>query len=191
MLTTPDMPIDYLKIPTHHRLVHSTTRRTSLFVEQPNQLDQCISSNLSLPSATNSILKKPNSSGQRQSISSHPNVHYTFIEKDHVDNLEFSPSFIVPTIESSPMIENNLLDPSHENRQRLLKTPTSHGVHALPKKSTWSNPFFRGRYEKRLYSLFPLFFSIKSRIVSMKYKLDISFERLTKTRHALSGSSHV
>jgi hypothetical protein len=151
MLTTPDMPIDYLKIPTYHELVHSKTRRRSLFVEQSNQLDQCISSNLSLPSSSNSILKKPNSSSRRQSISSHSHVHYTSIEKDHADN---SPSFIVPTVESSPLIENNLLDTSHENRQRLLKTPTSHGLHALPKKSPWSNPFFRGRYEKRLYTLF-------------------------------------
>ena len=154
MLTTPDMPDDYLKIPDNHRLVHSKTRRTASFIEQSNQLDEPTASNLSLPSLANSILKKPNSPGGHQSIFSRLNVHYTTTEKDHEDNVEFSPSLIVPSVESSLFTEKNVHDTPRENKQRLFKTPSPYGLNTLPKKSRWSNPFFRGRYEKSSYSCF-------------------------------------
>ncbi len=150
MLTTPEIPLDYLKVPTNQRVVHSKPRRTSSFIVKSNQFDERFASNLSLPSAGNSILNGPNPSRQPQSISSHLSVHSALRtnenENEDEDKIEFIPSLIVPTIELSPLREN-----TKTNNHHFLKVPKNYRLHELLQESGWSNPLLHGRYEKKIY----------------------------------------
>ncbi len=151
MSTTPEIPVNYLKVPSNQRLVHSKPRRNASFVLKSNQSDERIASNLSLPSAGHSILKQSNSSHQHPSTSSHLSVHYSPVKNKDEDKIEFIPSVISPTIESSTLIENNQTEHTQTHNHQSLKAPGHYGLRKLLSKPCWSNPFAEGRYEKRIY----------------------------------------
>jgi hypothetical protein len=143
MLTTSDIPLDYLKVPTNQKLVNSKLpHRTSSFIVQSNQPNERIASNLSLPSAGNSILKSPDSSSQRQSTSSRLSVHYTPVVNE--DELEFIPSLIIPTIESSSS-SSSFIENTPTNNRHAFKIPKHYGFHELLDKSSCSDLFLHGR----------------------------------------------
>ncbi len=180
MSTTPETPMDYLKVPTNRRLVHSTPRRNASFVLKSNQSDERIASNLSLSSAGHSILKQPNASLQHPTTSSRLSVHYSAVKNEDEDK-------------SSTLIENNQVEPTQTQNHHSLKMPEHYGLPKLIKESRWSNPFGEGRYEKRFISIAfffhdYLFNQIESdnrfmHIVYIKYKLDISFECLKRNTY--------
>ncbi len=123
--------------PTGERLVLSKpSRRTTSFIVQSNPLDERHASNLSLPTIANSILKSPNSSRQRERMSSHLRVHYTPMTTADEEEIEWLPPLVAPTI---PPSKNT---PRKHRRFRLF-----------PSKPTWSNLFAVGRYEKFCFRL--------------------------------------
>jgi hypothetical protein len=158
MLTKSELPIDYLKVPTNQKIVKSIPRRTSSFPAQPSQLDERIASNLSLQSVGNSILKQPNSHHQHQSTSSHLSVHYSTNENENKINL--SPSLILPTIESTPLIENNQVEDPQTNNHHFSKMPIQCRLCELLQRRTWSNPFPQRRYENGTFNSIELLFMI-------------------------------
>jgi hypothetical protein len=139
MLTTPEMSIDYLQVPTNRRSNQSTPRRTASFTEKLNEHDERFTSNLSLRSTTHSILKKSNS--PCNSTSSRLNVHYTPIVTANEDELE-----LIPTTASPPLIEN-----SHKDNHHHSKTSNQYRHITLLQRSTWPNLFSHGRYEKNIH----------------------------------------
>ncbi|CAF1217232.1 unnamed protein product [Adineta steineri] len=108
MLTTPDTPLDCLKIPDNQKLLSPKPRRTISFTEQPGQVDERIASNLSLSSLKPSILKKPNST-----VSSQLNVYYTPMDNDNKEKIPFH--------SSSTSIENNLHKTTHKDQEHLFE----------------------------------------------------------------------
>jgi hypothetical protein len=138
-----ETPIDYLTVPDNQNLVQSNPRRTASFNEKLNQLDERLASSLSLPSATNSILKKSNS--PRNSISSRLNVHYTPVANENDDKVE-----IMPTIEPPPLIQNNRLKNFHTNNRHHSKPSKSHGFIKSLRNSRPPTTFLQERYEKLL-----------------------------------------
>lgn len=137
MLTTPEIPIDYLTVLTNERLIPTKPRRTASFIMQSNQADERIASNLSLQSARNSILKQSNSPRRRPSTTSQLSVHYSPITTENNEQIE---------IIRSP-IENDQEKPTHTNRYSFFKKSNYDGLNALFRNRNWSNPFFHGRYE--------------------------------------------
>jgi hypothetical protein len=137
MLTKPEIPIDYLTVPTNERLIPTKPRRTASFIMQSNQPDERIASNLSLPSAGNSILKQSNTPRRRPSTTSHLSVHYSPVTTENNEQIEIIPS----------PIENDQEEPTSTNRYNLFKKSNYDGLNALFQNRNWSNPFLHGRYE--------------------------------------------
>ncbi len=139
MSTTPQIPLDYLQVPTNQSLVDSKPHRsTSSFIEKSSQCDERIASNLSLPLVGNSILKQANSSRQP----SHLIVHYTPTTNEDTDEIESIRSLMPPKNESSTLIEN-----LPKNNQHVFKIPTHYGLWESSRKSTLLNQFLHRRYE--------------------------------------------
>jgi hypothetical protein len=156
MSTTPNSPGDYLKVPTNRRLAYLNPNRSTSFIEQSNQIDESderTASNSILPSTGNSTPRLPIFTRQRQLTSSRINARYSPVTaEEEEDKIEFScSSLIVPIIESPPLIENHQIENTQTNIHRFPKPTIRSRLRKLLNRRLWSNPFSKGRYEKKIY----------------------------------------
>ncbi|CAF2508500.1 unnamed protein product [Rotaria sp. Silwood2] len=153
MSTTSNIPMDYLEVPNKKTKDNSDIpRRTSSFIQKSNPTCKRMPSNLSLPCVNHGILKSSNSSCRPLSISSRSSVYYTPMINEDDDKTELIPSIVVPTTESSPLIDNielkhnpidnDRLHDIHKENDHIFNTQRQYGLGALLRQSYWSNhPF--------------------------------------------------